>query len=728
MNPEKIAQKFVTWGVFLIPFIPIIVAYSFFFPFITGKNFAFRIIVELLFGGWLILILYNRSYRPRFSWLLGSIIAFVGIIAVADIFGENPLKSIWSNFERMEGLVTLVHLLLYFIVAGTVLNTEKLWNRFLNTSVGVSVFLGFFGLLQLAGFLKINQSNVRLDATFGNATYLAIYMLFSVFITAFLLLRWSGKSTVKWVYGAIIFLQIFIIYYTATRGSILGLLGGILLSALLIVIFEKREKILRKVSLGIIVAVLIIGGGFFLIKDSQFVKNSEVLARFSSISISENTVNARFLVWNTAIKGIKERPILGWGQENFNFVFNKYYDPRMYAQEQWFDRVHNVVFDWLIAGGVLGFVAYASMFFMTLLYLWRKRNTYFSVSEKSVITGLLAGYTFHNLFVFDNIMSYILFFTIMAFVYWSYKESTKEIYMDNMEDNRDVGIISRIYAPIIIILVLFSVYMVNGKGILAASSLLDAISIPAGSPAQIGLFEKALSYNSFGNQEIREQLTQIATRVAGSNIGAEVKQQYFSLAGSEMQKQVSGINNDARTQIFIGTLFDAFGQYGKAQQYVERANELSPNKPAILFQLGLNTLNRGDKEGALNIFKRAYELAPKYSQAQIFYALGAIYTNNEKLLEKILVPVYGSVIVDNNRLLQAYFNNKQLDKVLGIWKLRVKKNPNGVQNHLGLAATYLKLNQRDDAVQEIQKAIELDINFKKQGEFLIREIKAGRNP
>lgn len=728
MNFENITRRFVTWGIFLVPFIPLIVLSSLFFPFITGKNFAFRILVELLFGGWLILILYNKSYRPRFSWLLGSIVAFIGIIAIADVFGENPMKSIWSNFERMEGLVTLVHLFLYFIIAGTVLNTEKLWNRFLNTSVGVSVFIGFFGLFQLVGLTTISQSTSRLDATFGNATYLAIYMLFHVFITTLLLLRWNGKQIVKWVYGAVIFLQIFIIYYTATRGSILGLLGGVLLSALLVAIFGKDEKTLRKVSAGIIVAVLIIVGGFFLVKDSQFVKSSKVLSRFSNITISENVINARFLIWDMALKGVKERPLLGWGQENFNFVFNKYYDPRMYAQEQWFDRVHNIVFDWLIAGGILGFLAYILMFITTLLYLWRKRNTYLSVPEKSVITGLLAGYTFHNLFVFDNIVSYIFFFTIMAYVYWSYKESTKKVYMDNMEDNRDLGMISRVYAPIIIILVLFSVYVINSKGVLAANTLLNAISVPAGEPSQIGLFKKALSYNSFGNQEIREQLTQIATRIAGSNLGVEVKQQYFSLAVSEMQKQVTEVDDDARTQIFTGTLLDAFGQYNQSQPYVERANELSPQKPTILFQLGLNTLNRGDKEGALKIFKQAYELAPQYNQAQIFYAIGAIYANKEKLLEKILVPIYGSVIVDDNRLLQAYFNNKQLDKVFGIWELRVQKNPNRIQNHLGLAAAYLKLNQRDNAVQEIRKAIDLDSNFKKQGKFLIREIKAGRNP
>ena len=721
-------RKFVTWGIFLIPFIPLIISFSFFFPFITGKNFAFRILAELLFGGWLVLILYNRAYRPKFSWLLASVAAFVGIIALADIFGENPAKSIWSNFERMEGLVTLIHLFLYFLIAGTVLNSEKLWTWFLNTSVGVSGVLGVYGLFQLAGFITINQGGVRLDATFGNATYLAIYMLFHVFVTTLLLLRWRGDKLVRYIYAGLIALQISMIYFTATRGAILGFLGGVVLTSILVALFGRKQKTFRKIAVGTLAVVLVVVGGFFLIKDTNFVKQSPVLGRFTDLSVYSGTTNARFLIWSVAVEGIKERPLLGWGQENFNFVFNKYYKPELYAQEQWFDRVHNIVFDWLIAGGILGFLAYISMFLATLYYVWHKRNTYFSVSEKSVITGMLAGYTFHNLFVFDNIMSYILFFTVMAYIYWSYKESTKEVYMENMEDDRDLGMVSRVYVPAIIILTLFSVYAINSRGIATASSLLDAISVPGGHPTQVELFQKTLSYNSFGNQEAREQLAQLSTRVAGSELGIEIKQQYFDLVSSEMLSQVSHIDNDARTQVITGTAFDSFGKYDQAQTHLRRANELSPQKPTILFQLGLNTLNRGDREGALEIFRQAYELAPQYDQAQIFYALGAIYVNDEALLEEILVPTHGSIVVDDNRLIQAYFNNGRLDEVLDIWKLRVEKDSNNAQNRLGLAAAYLELNQRANSIKEIQAVIQLDPNFKEQGEFLIREIQAGRNP
>lgn len=728
MKMETILKKVVLAGIFLVPFIPFIVSTSLFFPFITGKNFAFRIIVEIIFGGWLALMLYNPAYRPRFSWLLAAIASFVGVIALADIFGENPLKSIWSNFERMEGLVTLVHLLMYFLVVGTVLNTEKLWLRFLNTSVAVSGILGIYGLFQLWGVITINQGGVRLDATFGNATYLAIYMLFHVFITAFLLMRWRGERTVRHMYVGVMVLQLFMIYLTATRGAILGLLGGVVLAALLVALFGRAQEKLRKISIGAIVGVLLVVGGFFAIKNTEFVKNSPVLSRFATISLSSGTVSARFEIWDIALQGVKERPLLGWGQENFNFVFNKYYKPELYNQEQWFDRVHNIVLDWLIAGGVLGFLAYLLMPLMTLFYLWRPRNTFFSIPEKSVITGMLAGYGFHNLFVFDNVISYILFFTVMAFIYFAYNKSAhpEEVAVEASRKNTDI--VSWVYMPAIVLFTVVALYMVNGKPLLTAHTLLSALATQPGSAEQIEYFKKAFSYDTFGNQEATEHLAQTIGSLAQSQLDIETKQEYFSLFQTEMQKVVDRVPNDARTQLLFGTILDAYKQYATAEPYLTRAHELSPQKPTILFELGLNTLKRGDIDGALAIFKKAHELAPAYREGRVFYAVGAVYAGDRALLESILVPEFGSIIVDSDHLLQAYFKNGMLGEVLGIWKLRVENNPNDTQTHLGLAATYLELEERENSIAEIERAIELSPSFRAQGEYLIREIRAGRNP
>jgi len=131
MKIDKILRTIVVAGIFAIPaVVPFIVSSSLFFPFITGKNFTFRIITEIIFAAWLLLALRHHEYRPKFSWIGGAVAVFMGILLLADIFAENPGKAFWSNFERMEGFVSLFHMAMYFVVAGSTLLTEKIWDWF----------------------------------------------------------------------------------------------------------------------------------------------------------------------------------------------------------------------------------------------------------------------------------------------------------------------------------------------------------------------------------------------------------------------------------------------------------------------------------------------------------------------------------------------------------------------------------------------------------------------
>ena len=173
-------------GIFLIPFIPFYVAQGMFFPFITGKNFAFRILVELMLGGWFMLAWRDPRYRPRFSWILAAYTLFMGVTIIADLFGENLFRSFWSNFERMDGLVNYLHFFAYFLIISSVLHTERLWQRFFQTMLGASVIMAFYAFAQLAGIIVINQGGARIDATLGNASYLGLYAMFHAFLAAFL--------------------------------------------------------------------------------------------------------------------------------------------------------------------------------------------------------------------------------------------------------------------------------------------------------------------------------------------------------------------------------------------------------------------------------------------------------------------------------------------------------------------------------------------------------------
>ena len=291
-------KKYLKWiiygGLFLIPFVPFLVDSSLFFPFITSKAFAWRAIVEIIFGAWILLAIVEPKYRPRKSIILYSLLVFTIIIGLADIFSVAPAKSFWSNFERMEGYVTILHLDMLFLVVASVFK-EGEWKKWLNTWLATSFIMVIYCFLQLAGVLEIHQSGVRVDGTLGNSAYLAVYLLFNIFFALVLFMREKKGSILKWVYGILIILQTIILYYTATRGTILGLFGGLLIVAFLN-IRNNEDRGIKKISIVGIVLFVVLVSGFFLVRNTSFVQNNDVLSRFSQISLSEIKTEGRSFI------------------------------------------------------------------------------------------------------------------------------------------------------------------------------------------------------------------------------------------------------------------------------------------------------------------------------------------------------------------------------------------------------------------------------------------------
>lgn len=733
MNINNYLRYGILSGIFLILFIPLYVSNEMFFPFISGKNFAFRIIVEIAFALWLILAYRDASYRPKKTWMVIAFGIFVAILAVADIFGENFYRSFWSNYERMEGLIAQLHFLAYFVLLATALTTEKLWVRFFQTSLGVSVVMGIYGLLQLAGKLAIHQGSARLDATLGNATYLAVYMMFHVFIAAMFALRETTGKTMRYVYGAVALLDLFILYHTATRGAILGLLGGALITSTLLVFWNRENRLVKNAAIGIFAIVILSVGSVFIFRNSDFMKNNPVLSRFTSISLTETTTKSRFLIWNMSWQGVKEKPLLGWGQENYIILFNKYYDPKMYQQEPWFDRSHNVFFDWLVSGGILALLAYLSLFALAFYYLLRPGGA-FSIAEKAVLSGLLAGYFFQNIFVFDNLTSYLMFFSVLGYITWRNGQAgavsvpSKQFQIQNSSKNISVPT-GRIYIPAVLVALLVIIYFANIKPILASATIIQSLQPQKeGVEKNLSLMEKVFSYNTFGSGEAREQFLQMAFKVQTINVSSELKQKFFAAVRREVLVQIDENPKDARYEFFFGTFLNKFGLYDEAIKHLERARALSPKKQAIIIELGSSFLGKREYQRAFEISAEAYKSEPNYTEARVAYGVAALYVRQDKLAEELLLPIYGTMLIPDERIINAYAERGEYGKVLSIWQARLKTNPENPQFRLALAATYLKMGEREKAIFELRGVIKLYPDFKTQGEFYIKEIQAGRNP
>src|SRR3989344_2013985 len=130
MSNKNIIGWAIKIGLFIVPVLPLVVTKSLFFPFITGRNFIFRILIEILFVLWLWLMMTDSKYQPRMSGIIYAFTAFIVILFLATIFSISPSKSFWSSFERMEGFFGMWHYFLYFLILISVFKNNVDWRNF----------------------------------------------------------------------------------------------------------------------------------------------------------------------------------------------------------------------------------------------------------------------------------------------------------------------------------------------------------------------------------------------------------------------------------------------------------------------------------------------------------------------------------------------------------------------------------------------------------------------
>ncbi|MBA3789284.1 O-antigen ligase family protein [Patescibacteria group bacterium] len=708
----KITRWVVLGALFIIPFLPLFVANSFFFPFITGKNFAFRILVEIALAGWVLLTLIDARYRPRFSWTFVLFSALVVWMAIADAFAVNPAKAFWSNFERMDGFVTLIHYFAFFVVAGSVLSADKLWRKWWLAFLGGSLLVCLYSIFQVMGVYAIHQGGVRVDATFGNAEYLAAYLLFAIAISL-----WQAfESKRKWLrYGlfALTALELLVLYFTATRGAIIGLVGAAVLGAALWM-FEagKRGRTYAAVTLA---ALVILIGGFFLVRHTPWVEQNPTLGRFASISLSDG--QTRFTIWHMAYEGFLQRPIVGWGQEGFNYVFNKYYQPSLYAQESWFDRAHDIFLDWLIAGGAPALLLFLALFVSSVIALYRNNV---SRSERIILLSALAAYLFQGLFVFDNLFSYVPLAAIFAIAHaGSSRPFTR---LQNMKSISELSF-ETIALPVTGVALLLVLWFVNVPGVRAARDLITAITPSPDINTNINGFKQSYADHSFGNQEITEQLVTFAESVVRNQTATVVdKQTVLTYAMQQMQAQVTKVPNDARLRLEYALGLRAGGDFADALTEIHLAEQLSPNKQSIYLEEGIESLQSGNPQGAHDAFNKAYMLDTSFKDLAAYAAAGDIVIKDVAGGKALLQKVYGTTIVDQDILLLAYFQIKDYPDFIATWRQRVVDQNNSVDAEFGLAAALANAGDLAGSRAEIQAAISQHPEATSQGTAMLNQL------
>ena len=754
--------------IFLIPLLPLYVSPSLVYPYIAGKNFAFRILVEFAAVLWAGLLVSNREYRPRNSAILLSVLAFTFVTGLADLFGVSPYNSFWSNYERMEGYITILHLALYFMIAGSVLRSRKDWKIFFIISVTVSVLVSLLAILVPETVtpsrmgLYAMEYGTRARSTIGNPPFLASYLLLSVFF-AFILISNTQRLYLKFVYLLLIIIDFIAIYFTASRGAILAIFMGAIIFSLFYIPGRSsagKGNFFKKTVLSGIVILIVLSGIFLAFRNSDLIKHDRTLSRFATM-FSDSSVQTRFKAWNQAWNGIKERPVLGWGQENFVGVYTV--NPITFVNAPiWLDRGHNIVVDWLINAGVLGLLSYLSIF-GAAFYVLRKGYQKKAVSKNAafVIASGLAAYFIQNLFTFDTINTYLFFFALLAYI--DNIDNTK-----NAPDLKDV--INRERSKIksagitLLALLIFApaVYYLNYKPIKESQ-----LSIRISSSFQkkysfsdvLDEFNNALSLRTFGDADVRERMRYVSEKIISLELfNREGALRFIQKTVEELEKGIAINRYDLKYLTDVITFYKSVAIYEPAfipgtEALISKCINLNPEYQWLYMALADIQVLKKDYENAFLNVKRVTDWDPENDKKQLKLALAAIYASKKDVVKNALENIkkirtaknkdiasgretvfsagelydIALVYLDVKNFHKALQYYKELftvlsyeDKLYAVRDFRFRKPAIKAKLHIETAKIYLALGDKDNAVTEAEKAMELDPeNFTGEAEELI---------
>jgi O-antigen ligase len=627
---SKAIQNIILVLIFLTLLTPFIVFDSAYFPYILGKVVVFRTLVALmlLFYGWL--IFKDSRFFPTKNGIVISFALLLLFYLISAILGESFRDSVFSNFERMIGWVTYLFFFIFLLITSSVMKVKKHWNTFFFLQIATSLILFVIGVKELIEM----GINTRIDATLGNPIYLSVMFLFSIFFALYLLFENYSKG-IKIALAVSIVINGLGVFFTGTRGTMVGIFIAFLLLAILFTVKYWKNKHIKILGTLFLVVIVLAPTLIFSFQNSDFVRNNHTLTRITQINIEEGTGYARFVNWGIAWQGIKERPVFGWGQENYGYVYDKYYDPRMYAQEPFFDSSHNIVLDVWVHGGILALLAYLSIFFFAVRYIFRKEEL--NTGQKHIITGLLLAYFIQNLFVFDTVNSLILFVTVLAFIS-PWKESS-------VEKRSLVQSLMIIFIALAGFLIAFSVVLPWR----ANTSLRNALAIfETGSDGKVifyhqngvrdnlDLFKKSLDKNQTGVFQIRNQASNASFKVRNisSNDPKIIKDvdDFYKFVLQQWEEEIERNENNARVFYAVAFLFARSRNLDVAETYINRALEITPNRHKYLDLLAGIKRGKGNGEH-VEVLKNIYELEKTNSNGWVNYVLAVSETDEEKFGE-----------------------------------------------------------------------------------------------
>jgi O-antigen ligase len=735
-----------------------------------GKAVIFRIIISILAFLFAYEIVFKRISIALvkekiksvyvFFWLL---ISFWGIYLLATIFSLDPHFSLWGNPQRNGGFVNFTFYVIFALLTFLIIR-KKDWQKIWNFSIIVGIIVCLVAIFQQFGLFGnyLVSFEFRPVSTMGNAIFLSLYLTLLTFLTISFGLKTSKRyKKVFYLSSAALFI-IVNVFLVQTRGTIVGLAAGLIWFVFAYPTLRKKTRIFGVIALLAIVSVMYaskiyLDSHLYIYEKLPPVINSAV-DRTLSIFEGSKVMESRLSAWKIAFRAFKDKPILGYGPENFMIAFDKYYDPSLprigpsasgEPYEEWFDRAHNFIFDISITTGVPSLLIYL-LFFAFLIWKTQKMKKQ-SPESTLLFHGLQAtflAYLIALFFGFDSVSTYLTFFLIIGYSFHLINASKNKEDGQDLEKIKTERIANRLYSlrwlimtPLFMFLIFF-VFSCNLKPLWLNKEINRAEIYSKSNLCQDGLdivnrispqIKNSITDDYLERKSmlviygcIRDKQYKDETLVNQAiKIMKEVTDRHPAyvqnwLLLGEFTNLLIEEKNKATDASFVPTE-EMKKLKEEANFYLEKTLSLSPKRQIVINELAKTKIITEEYEEAKETLQKCIALNENYAACVWTLALTEGYSGNRErfifLYNQVKEKGYDVESEDTlKQLVDMYIKIGDYKGIAENYEKLIKITDDAQQKaqlHASLAAAYIELGQIENAKKEAQKILDLIPSFPK---------------
>lgn len=383
-----------------------------------SKNLVFKTALLLLLVVFAIEYTFSRKivFSPRI--FKNPIVLCFGILFVifffSTLFSQNAIQGFYGTHQRGQGFVEWIFYFLFFVSLLFVLSKERI--RKLSIALLISAFfISCYSILQWSGidpFFKNFDTAFfvkRVFSTLGNPDFLGQFLAPMIPLCGALFI--ISKKWGRVIFGVFLAIIIAGLFLSQSRAPILGLMISFFI---FIAILIKKYFSWKKIG---VIAITIV----FLFITVALLPTEKIplLNRFAITEDNTRSIKTRFLLWESALKIIRDHPLLGVGLDSFNIHFPQYVPPQFFVLEEnlntFADRTHNEFLEFGVAAGIPALLAYGALvFFLLRTFFYLKQQSFqLSVLTHGVFLSIFV-IIFQNLVAFSELSHFLVFFFLLA--------------------------------------------------------------------------------------------------------------------------------------------------------------------------------------------------------------------------------------------------------------------------------------------------------------------------